>query len=254
MELSSTFEERARWMEDTRNHRMSRLQAEKEIQAAKSRLLAAKAAAARLLERRRLLLERRAMDLASHALAARTDIDATHARRLAVARDISSTNGEIEVAQQKAEEWDRFYESKRKEMEEFRAMSQQFEAGARQEVQRLKASVSQLHAALQELQSSGLHWDDAGIGAAEARKADLMAKKAKLDETLAAARQFRALLRQQLQKAFTSQATRRTLVGDHPQDRREDEVWTLVGDHPQAAPDELDNALFFCKMKDAACR
>uniref|UniRef100_A0A453SEY6 Uncharacterized protein n=1 Tax=Aegilops tauschii subsp. strangulata TaxID=200361 RepID=A0A453SEY6_AEGTS len=141
-----------------------------------SRLLAAKAAAARLLERRRLLLERRAMDLASHALAARTDIDATHARRLAVARDISSTNGEIEVAQQKAEEWDRFYESKRKEMEEFRAMSQQFEAGARQEVQRLKASVSQLHAALQELQSSGLHWDDAGIGAAEARKADLMAK------------------------------------------------------------------------------
>uniref|UniRef100_A0A8R7UTW4 Uncharacterized protein n=1 Tax=Triticum urartu TaxID=4572 RepID=A0A8R7UTW4_TRIUA len=32
-----------------------------------------------------------------------------------------------------------------------------------------------------------------------------MAKKAKLDETLAAARQFRALLRQQLQKAFASQ-------------------------------------------------
>ncbi|EMS62074.1 hypothetical protein TRIUR3_35468 [Triticum urartu] len=131
-----------------------------------------------------------------------------------------------------------------------------------------------------------------------------MAKKAKLDETLAAARQFRALLRQQLQKAFASQscleeapvassccccghsdvgvvrmvaalqdsqrrrlgadggvddehrrATRRTLVGDHPQDRREDEVWTLVGDHPQAALDELDNVLFFvCKMKDAASR
>ena len=62
-----------------------------------------------------------------------------------------------------------------------------------------------VEAALQELQSSGLHSDDAGIGAAEARKADLMAKKAKLDETLAAARQFRALLRQQLQKAFASQ-------------------------------------------------
>ena len=69
-------------------------------------------------------------------------------------------------------------------------------AGARQEVQRLKAFVSQLQAALQEMQRSGLHSDDAGIGAAEARKADLMAKKAKLDETLAAARQFRALLRQ----------------------------------------------------------
>jgi len=62
-----------------------------------------------------------------------------------------------------------------------------------------------VEAALQELQSSGLHSDDVGIGAAEAWKAYLMAKKAKLDETLAAARQFRALLRQQLQKAFTSQ-------------------------------------------------
>ncbi|KAF7083421.1 hypothetical protein CFC21_087214 [Triticum aestivum] len=204
MELSSAFEERVRQMEDARNHCMSRLQAEKEILAAKSRLLAAKVAAARRLERRRLLLERRSADLASRALAARAGIEATHARRLAVARDISSTNGEIEEAQ-RAEEWDRFYESKRKEMEEFRAMSQQFEAGTRQEVQRLKASVSQLQAALQELQSSGLHSDDAGIGAAEARKADLMAKKAKLDETLAAARQFRALLRQQLQKAFASQ-------------------------------------------------
>ncbi|XP_044415263.1 vegetative cell wall protein gp1-like [Triticum aestivum] len=90
-----------------------------------SRLLAAKAAAARRLERRRLLLERRAVDLASRALAARAGINATHARRLAVARDISSTNGEIEDAQQKAEEWDRFYESKRKEMEEFRPSSPQ---------------------------------------------------------------------------------------------------------------------------------
>ncbi|XP_037419446.1 cytokinesis protein sepA-like [Triticum dicoccoides] len=84
-----------------------------------SRLLAAKAAAARRLERHRLLLERRATDLASRALAARADIDATYARRLAAACDISSTNGEIEDAQQKAEEWDRFDESKRKEMEEF---------------------------------------------------------------------------------------------------------------------------------------
>ncbi|VAI43399.1 unnamed protein product [Triticum turgidum subsp. durum] len=208
MELSSAFEERVRQMEDARNHCMTRLQAEKEILAAKTRLLAAKAAAARRLERRRLLLERRAADLASRALAARAGIDAANARRLAVARDISSTNGEIEEAQRKAEEWDRFYESKRKEMEEFWAMSQQFEAGARQEVQRLKASVSQLQAALQELQSGGLRSDDAGIGAAEARKADLMAKKAKLDETLAQARQFRALLRQQLQKAFASSQVR----------------------------------------------
>jgi len=63
-------------------------QAEKEIQAAKSRILAAKLAAARRLERRRLLLERRAADVASRALTARADIDAARLRRLAAAREL----------------------------------------------------------------------------------------------------------------------------------------------------------------------
>ena len=43
------------------------------------------------------------------------------------------------------------------------------------------------------------------IDAAEARKSDLTAKKAKPDESPASARQFRALLQQQLEKAFQSQ-------------------------------------------------
>ncbi|XP_047076897.1 uncharacterized protein LOC124687100 [Lolium rigidum] len=202
MELSAAFEERVRQMEDARNHRLSLLQAEKEIQAAKYRLLEAKIAAARRLERRRLLLERRAAEFASRALAARADIDAAHARRLVLARDLRC---EIEEAEQKEGDWDRFYESKRKEMEDFQAMSQQFEAEARKEVQRLKDLVSQLQSALQELQSNGMYSNDAEITAAEARKSDLTAKKAKLEESLVSARQFRSLLQQQLQKAFASQ-------------------------------------------------
>uniref|UniRef100_A0ACD5Z897 Uncharacterized protein n=1 Tax=Avena sativa TaxID=4498 RepID=A0ACD5Z897_AVESA len=205
MELSAAFEERVRQMEDARNHRLSLLQAEKEIQAAKYRLLEAKIAGARRLERRRLLLERAAADFASRALAARADIDATHARRHVLARDLSSTRGEIEEAERKEEDWDRFYQSKRKEMEDFQAMSQQFEAEARKEVQRLKDLASQLQSSLQDLQSSGMYSNDAEIAAAEARKSDLTSKKAKLEESLASARQFRALLQQQLQKAFASQ-------------------------------------------------
>lgn len=50
-----------------------------------------------------------------------------------------------------------------------------------------------------------MYSNNAEIAAAEARKSDLTAKKAKLDESLASARQFRALLQQQLQKAFQSQ-------------------------------------------------
>ncbi|CAL5022912.1 unnamed protein product [Urochloa decumbens] len=205
MELSAAFEERVRQMEDARNHRLALLHAEKEIQAAKSRILAAKIAAARRLERRRLLLERRVADLASRALAARADIDAARLRRLAAARDLSSVRSENEEAQRREEDWDCFYEAKRKEMEEFQAVSQQFEAETREEVQRLRDLVSQLKSTLHELQSSEMYSNNAEIGAAEARKSDLTAKKAKLDESLASARQFRALLQQQLQKAFQSQ-------------------------------------------------
>uniref|UniRef100_A0A0E0G465 Uncharacterized protein n=1 Tax=Oryza nivara TaxID=4536 RepID=A0A0E0G465_ORYNI len=205
-------------------------QAEKELQAERSRLLDAKLASARRLERRRLLLERRAADLASRALSARAGIDAARARRVAISRDLRqarayasptqtpppsrllkfphphrSVRGEIEEAERREEEWDRFYEAKRKEMEEFQAMSGWFEAAARDEVQSLRDLVSQLKSTLQEHHGGVMYLNNAEITAAEARKSDLMAKKAKLDESLASARQFRALLQQQLQKSFASQ-------------------------------------------------
>ncbi|KAF0933391.1 hypothetical protein E2562_018010, partial [Oryza meyeriana var. granulata] len=206
MELSAAFEERVRQMEDARNPvSYTHLDAEKELQAERSRLLDAKLASARRLERRRLLLERHAADLASRALSARADIDAARARRAAISRDLSSVRGETEEAERREEEWDCFYEAKRKEMEEFQAMSGRFEAEARNEVQRLRDLVSQLKSTLQEHHGGVMYLNNAEITAAEARKSDLMAKKAKLDESLASARQFRALLQQQLQKAFASQ-------------------------------------------------
>uniref|UniRef100_A0A0D3F2Z2 Uncharacterized protein n=3 Tax=Oryza TaxID=4527 RepID=A0A0D3F2Z2_9ORYZ len=90
-------------------------------------------------------------------------------------------------------------------MEEFQAMSGRFEAAARDEVQSLRDLVSQLKSTLQEHHGGVMYLNNAEITAAEARKSDLMAKKAKLDESLASARQFRALLQQQLQKSFASQ-------------------------------------------------
>jgi len=51
---------------------------------------------------------------------------------------------EIEEAKRREEDWDRFYEAKRKEMEEFQAVSQRFEAETREEVQRLRDLVSQV--------------------------------------------------------------------------------------------------------------
>ena len=52
--------------------------------------------------------------------------------------------GEIEEAERREEDWDRFYEAKRKEMEEFQVESRLFLAETREEVQRLRDSVSQV--------------------------------------------------------------------------------------------------------------
>lgn len=51
---------------------------------------------------------------------------------------------EIEEAERREEDWDRFYEAKRKEMEEFQAESRRFEAETRDEVQSLRDLVSQV--------------------------------------------------------------------------------------------------------------
>ena len=56
----------------------------------------------------------------------------------------SSVRGEIEEAERREQDWDRFYEAKRKEMEEFQAESRRFEAETREEVQRLRDSASQV--------------------------------------------------------------------------------------------------------------
>jgi hypothetical protein len=52
--------------------------------------------------------------------------------------------GEIEEAERREEDWDRFCKAKRKEMEEFQAESWRFEAETREEVQRLRDSASQV--------------------------------------------------------------------------------------------------------------
>jgi hypothetical protein len=51
---------------------------------------------------------------------------------------------EIEEAERREEDWDRFYEAKRKEMEEFQEVSQRFKAETREEVQRLRDLVFQV--------------------------------------------------------------------------------------------------------------
>ncbi|KAL5211768.1 hypothetical protein ABZP36_022615 [Zizania latifolia] len=95
--------------------------------AAVARLLRSRRAPGREVPPPRRQARHHAANLASRALAAHADID-----------------GKIEEAERKEEEWDRFYEAKRKEMGEFQAMAKWFKADDRKEVQRLRDLVSQV--------------------------------------------------------------------------------------------------------------
>jgi hypothetical protein len=88
----------------------------------------------------------------------------------------------------------------------------------------------QLKSNLEELQTSQMYSNNAEMAAAEARKSDLTAKKAKLDESLASALQFRALLQQQLQKALQSQ------VGDQATSQAATTAFDLIQAHTKYNP------------------
>jgi hypothetical protein len=88
----------------------------------------------------------------------------------------------------------------------------------------------QLKSNLEELQTSQMYSNNAEIAAAEAMKSDLTSKKAKLDESLASARQFRALLQQQLQKALQSQ------VGDQATSQTATTAFDLIQVHTKYNP------------------
>ncbi|KAG8058592.1 hypothetical protein GUJ93_ZPchr0002g24962 [Zizania palustris] len=79
-----------------------------------------------------------------------------------------ATSGSRRAAEREEDDWDRFYEAKTKEMEEFQAMAGRFEAEARKEVQMLR---NLLKSTLQEHCGGVMYLNNAEIAAAEARKA-----------------------------------------------------------------------------------
>ncbi|XP_020100287.1 intermediate filament protein B [Ananas comosus] len=205
MALPSTFEERLQQMEVTLSQRLSLLQIEKDLQVAKSQLLATKLSSLRRMEQRRLLLERRRAELGFRILAARSEIDALEARYHAAAREIRAVKGEIEEVELRGKERDRWYEMKRLDMEEFKEMRTRFVAESREEVERLRNLVAELKSTLKDLQSKDGCSANAEIEAAEAKKSHPLAEKEKLDQKLASAYRFRTLLQKQIQQMFCSQ-------------------------------------------------
>ncbi|KAJ0964965.1 hypothetical protein J5N97_026103 [Dioscorea zingiberensis] len=212
MVLSSTFHERLRQMEETRNQRLLLLQSEKELQSKKSQLLEQKLAKIRQMEQRCLLLEKQNAELGFQILAKKSEIDCLDAMYHDDAHQFRALKLEIDELEMREKENDRFYELKRVEMLDFEEYARKYVTDTQQKVHDLRNSILERTPALLQLKSTlegtrnnSKFTDNAELTAAESREDELVAAKEKLHQTLTSNYQLRALLQKQLHKMLIKQ-------------------------------------------------
>ncbi|KAL3740175.1 hypothetical protein ACJRO7_021451 [Eucalyptus globulus] len=126
MSLSAAFGERLEQLDRTRNQRLSLLQAERELQAAKSLVLESKRAGIRSMEERCLRLER---SLASQSLkisALESKIAALDAEYDNNVQQIRALKCEVEELEEVEKEKDGFYRAQTGEMKDFKEATNGF--------------------------------------------------------------------------------------------------------------------------------
>ncbi|XP_043688286.1 LOW QUALITY PROTEIN: inner centromere protein [Telopea speciosissima] len=209
MALSSAFQERLLQMEETRNQRLSLLQAEKELQSKKSLLLESKFSNIRYMEQRCLILEQKNAALNFKILGHRSEISRLEAKYQSTFQQLRDLKSEVEELEDCEKEKDRFYVMKRCDMEDFKGQVKRFVLESRQQVQDRRRRLDELKSSLQELQGNNGVLVNSEIAAAEKKKAELLAFKENWQRRLASNYQLKAQLQKQLQNILLSQQQER---------------------------------------------
>ncbi|KDO78185.1 hypothetical protein CISIN_1g046288mg [Citrus sinensis] len=196
MALSSAFRERLEQMEQTRNQRLSILQAEKEVQGKKSQILESKLESVRLTERRCLLLDQKIASQNFKIATLKSEIEILDSKKL---------KSEIEEVEETEKEKERYYVLKGNEMKEFRENVENFVEECQLRIEELRDQFSKLNSTFKKLQGNNGHLSNPEIVAAEMRKSQLLATKDNVHRNLASKYQLRAQLQMQLQNLLNAQ-------------------------------------------------
>ncbi|KAL4563482.1 hypothetical protein LXL04_027525 [Taraxacum kok-saghyz] len=205
MALSSTFEERLYQMEETRNQRLSLLQAEKELQQNKSQILASKLSGMRYMEQRCLKLDHKiaSQQFIISSLKSQLDhLDSVYHDHIQQLRVLKS---EVVNLEELDKEKDKYYALKAREINEFRARAEIFATDCQMRVEELMNCIKELNSSFIQLQHTSEYSNYSELTEAEMRKSELQATKESLDRRLASNYNTRAQLQKQLKSLLISQ-------------------------------------------------
>ncbi|KAI3680953.1 hypothetical protein L6452_35733 [Arctium lappa] len=204
MALSSTFKERLEQMEDTRNQRLSLLQAEKELQFNKSQTLALKLSGIRHIEQRCLKLDHKVSQQQFVISYLKSQLDRLDSVYLDQIQQFRVLKSEVENLEELEKEKDKYFALKVRDVDEFRARAEIFGAQCQRRVEELRNCVNELNSSFIQLQHSAGYSNNSDIAAAEMRKSELQAAKDNLDRRLASNYRIKAQLQKQLKSFLIS--------------------------------------------------
>ncbi|KAI3800743.1 hypothetical protein L1987_28837 [Smallanthus sonchifolius] len=205
MAISSTFKERLEQMEDTRNQRLSLLQAEKELQLNKSQTLASKLSGIGYIEQRCLKLEHKVASQQFIISSIKSQLDHLDSVYLDQIQQFRVLKSEVENLEELDKEKDKYFALKAREIDEFRIRSEIFATECQRRVEEMRNCVNELNSSFIHLQHSAGYSDNSDLAAAELRKSELQAMKENVDRRLASNYETRAQLQKQLKSMLISQ-------------------------------------------------